>query len=43
MRVRPRQGGRVQVWRPASVELKPGELTCQPDEAFVRDGVTPPH
>jgi hypothetical protein len=35
--------GNVLVWRPSWRQVQPGELTCTPETALSRDGVTPPH
>lgn len=38
-----RVGGRVLVWRPALVQVQPGELTCDPTTALALQGTAPPH
>lgn len=38
-----RIGGDVTVWRPAAVQLQPGELTCDAETALRLLGVHPPH
>lgn len=38
-----RVDGRVLVWRPALVQLQPGELTCDPTTALSLQGTAPPH
>lgn len=35
--------GATLVWRPATVQLQPGELSCAADEALRELGVQPPH
>lgn len=34
---------RVSIWRPADVQLQPGELTCDVQTALARLGMRPPH
>lgn len=38
-----RVNGTVRVWRPAGVQVRPGELTCSAAEALSLQGTTPPH
>lgn len=38
-----RVSGRVLVWRPALVQVQPGELTCDPTTALTLQGTAPPH
>ncbi|HEX6247354.1 MAG TPA: hypothetical protein VFZ64_05735 [Nocardioidaceae bacterium] len=38
-----RADGRVEVWRPSSVQLQPGELTCDPETALAGWGQDVPH
>jgi len=38
-----RTAGQVTVWRPAAVQLQPGELSCDPTTALARQGTRPPH
>jgi hypothetical protein len=35
--------GRAAVWRPAAVQLQPGELSCDPATALAQQGTRPPH
>lgn len=38
-----RVSGRVLVWRPALVQVQPGELTCDPSAALALQGTAPAH
>lgn len=38
-----RVGGRVTVWRPARIQLEPGELSCDSQTALRLQGTTAPH
>jgi len=38
-----RIAGRAAVWRPAAVQLEPGELSCDPATALAEQGTRPPH
>ena len=38
-----RVDGTVLVWRPSSVQVQPGELSCDPTTALGRLGIHPPH
>ena len=38
-----RVDGTVLVWRPSRAQVQPGELSCDPQTALGREGITPPH